>query len=76
MDKLVGEKTKQAIGGFKIVGYSVKKSKDGEKVRLVLEAAVDDIACGDYNMGDVQGALLHHQVGDTEVGMSLFVDKK
>lgn len=76
MDRLESEKTKQAVGGFKIVGYSVKKSKEGEKVRLVLEATVDEIACGEYNMGDVQGALLHHQVGDTEVGLSLFVDKK
>jgi hypothetical protein len=66
---------KQSVGGFKVLGYSVKKSKDTEKVRLVLEAVVDDIACGDCDMGDVLKALLDHQVGEVAVGLSVFVEK-
>lgn len=65
---------KQSIGGFKVLAYSVKKAKDSEKIRLVLEAVVDDIAAGECDMGDVMKALLDHQVGEVDVGLSVFVD--
>lgn len=66
---------KQSVGGFKVLSYSVKKGKDTEKMRLVLEAEVDDISAGDLDMGKVLKALLDHQVGETAVGLSVFVDK-
>jgi hypothetical protein len=68
-------KSKQAITGFKVVRYSVKRVKDSEKIVLLLEADVDDIGCGEYDMGDVQGALLNHRVSDSDVGLSLFMKK-
>lgn len=68
--------TKQAITGFKIVKYDSRKAKDTEKLRLVLEADVDDIGCGEFNIGDLLGAIQHHQSGDTDVGLSVFVNKE
>ena len=67
---------KQSVSGFKILGYSVKKSKDTEKIKLILEAEVDGISAANCNMGEIMKALLDHQVGDVDVGLSLFVDKK
>lgn len=67
---------KQSVGGFKVLGFSVKKSKDTEKLKLILEAEVDDISAADCDMGDVMKALLNHQVGTVDIGLSLFVDKK
>lgn len=70
----MSEVKKQAITGFKVVSYGVRRVKDCEKIKLVLEADVDDIGCGEYDMGDLQGALLHHRVSDTDVGFSLFMN--
>lgn len=68
-------KKKQSITGFKVVSYQVKRKKDSEKITLVLEADVDDIGAGEFDMGDVQGALLNHRASDTDVGISLFIEK-
>lgn len=68
------EATKQAVTGFRVVSYQVKKTKDGEVVKLLLEANVDAIGAGEHDMGDVLKALLHHQTGDTDVGLSVFMN--
>jgi hypothetical protein len=65
--------SKQSVGGFKVCGYQVKKSKEGDKVKLVLEADVEEITSGTFDVGSVMKALLHHQSGDTEVGLSLLM---
>ena len=65
--------SKQSVTGFKVLTFQVKKSKDTEKVKLVLEADVDDIGAGEYDMGDVLKALLSHQTGDEDVGLAVFV---
>ena len=67
------EVSKQAVTGFKVVTFQVKKTKDSEKVKLVLEADVDAIGSGEYDMGDVLKALLNHQTGDSDVGLSVYV---
>lgn len=67
------EVEKQAVTGFKVITFQVKKTKDNEKVKLVLEADVDAIGAGTHDMGDVLKALLNHQVGDSDVGLSVFV---
>jgi len=67
------EATKQAITGFKVATFQVKKTKDTERVKLVLEGDVDEITAGELTVGDVLKALLSHQTGDTDIGMSLFV---
>ena len=64
----------QAVTGFKVVSYQVKRVKDSEKLRVVIEADVDDIGCGACDMGDFQKALLHHRVSDTDIGFSVLVD--
>lgn len=65
---------KQAVTGFKVLTFQVKKAKDSEKVKLVLEADVDTIGAGEYDMGDVLKALLTHQTGDVDIGLSVFVE--
>ena len=65
--------SKQAVTGFKVLTFQVKRAKDTEKVKLVLEADVDTIGAGNYDMGDVLKALLSHQTGDLDVGLSVFV---
>jgi uncharacterized protein YqeY len=70
------ETSKQAVTGFKVLTFQVKKSKDTEKVKMVLEAEVDTIGAGEYDMGDVLKALLSHQTGDVDVGLSVFVESK
>ena len=67
------EVTKQAVTGFKVATFQVKKTRDSERVKLVLEADVDTITAGDYNVGDVLKALLSHQTGDADIGLSVFV---
>jgi uncharacterized protein YqeY len=67
---------KQAVGGFKVLNYSVKKGKEDEKLRVVLEASVAEITAGECDVGQVMKALLDHATGETEVGLSLFVAKK
>lgn len=66
---------KQSIAGFKILNFSVKKAKDTEKLKLVLEAVVDEVSAADCDMGDVMKALLDHQVGEVDVGLSIFIKK-
>ena len=63
----------QSVTGFKVLTFQVKKTKDSEKVKLVLEANVEDIGSGEFDMGDVLKALLNHQTGDSDVGLSVFI---
>lgn len=65
--------SKQAVTGFSIVTFQVKKAKDTEKVRIVLEADVDDIGAGARDMGDVLKAFQYHMTADTEIGLSVFM---
>lgn len=67
---------KQAVTGFKVIKYDVRRVRDSEKLRLILEADFDDISCGEFNMGDMQGALLIHRTGDTDIGLSVFMNNK
>ena len=65
---------KQSVAGFKVLKYDVKKSKDTEKLRIILEADVDDIKSGSMDMGDVQKAFLDHMVGEYEVGLTVLTN--
>jgi hypothetical protein len=76
MRKKMAEVKKQAIVGFKIMKYDSRKARDTEKLRIILEAEVDSISCGDYNIGDLLGALQHHQSGETDIGLSVFINDK
>lgn len=67
--------TKQSVTGFRVVNFKVKKSKEGEVVVLLLEGNVDSIGAGDCDMGDVLKALLTHQTGENDIGLSLFINK-
>jgi hypothetical protein len=64
---------KQSVGGFKIKSFSHKKGKDKEKVLLVLEANVEDVATVNSNLGDILGAFSNHSSSEMEVGLSVFV---
>jgi len=64
---------KQAVTGFQVLTFQVKKTKDTEKVKLVLEADVDCVGAGSKDMGDILKAFLHHQVGNIDIGISVFV---
>ncbi len=66
--------SKQSVTGFKVINFQSKTSKDTEKVRLVLEAEVDTMGAGTYDVGDILKALLHHQTGQIDVGLSVFVN--
>lgn len=66
---------KQAVTGFKVVNYGSKRTKTTQKFRLVLEADVESVGTGSFDMGDFQKALLHHQDNETEVGVSVFMKK-
>ena len=64
---------KQGVVGFKVVSYQVKRVKEYERFRGVIEGDIEDILCGEYDMGDFQKALLNHRISDTDVGFSVFV---
>lgn len=64
---------KQAVTGFKVVSYGSKRTKTGQKFKLILEADVEEVGTGAYDMGDFQKALLHHQDSEVAVGLSVFV---
>ena len=64
----------QAVTGFKVVSYGVRRVKDSEKLKIVIEADVSEIGCGDCDLGDVQKALLEHRVSDIDVGFTVIVD--
>jgi len=70
------ETVKQAVTGFQVVSFQVKKAKDGETVKLLLEASVDSIGAGTCDMGDVLKALLQHQTGEVDVGLSVLINSK
>lgn len=66
---------KQSFVGMRVLKFDSRKTKDSEKLRVVLEVDMDNLGCGEYNVGDMLGALQHHQSSDTDVGFSLFVTK-
>lgn len=73
----MSDQVKQAVGGFKVVQYKVKKAKDTEKLQLVLEASVEDLkAAGEFDFGDIMKALWSHQASETDVGFHVFMDTK
>lgn len=61
---------KLTVTGMKVVKYDVRRAKDAEKLRLVLEADVDEITA---DMGKVQKALLVHRTSDNDVGLNLLI---
>ncbi len=65
---------KQAVSGFRVVSYSTKNKKDQQVFRIVLEAVVDDIGCGEKDLGDFQKGLMTHQSSETEIALSLFME--
>jgi hypothetical protein len=67
---------KQAFTGFKIMKYDSRKARDTEKLRIILEAEVENIGCGELNLGDLLGAMENHKSGEADVGFSLFVKSK
>ena len=71
MSEEIGKK--QSIGGFKVKCFNVKKGKETETFKLMLEAEVDAIKAGDCDMGKVMKALLDHQTGEVEVSLSVFI---
>ena len=68
-----GTLSKQSVGGFKVCGFSVKKTKDGEKIKLILEAPVENLTAGEFDNGAIMNALNNHLSGDTDVGLNLFI---
>lgn len=65
--------TKQSVTGFKVLSFSSRKTKDGEKIKVSIEGLVEDIGAGEKDIGDVLKALTFHQSGDVEIGLNLFV---
>ena len=66
---------KQAVTGFKILNYGSKKAKEGIRFRIVIEAELDSIGAGEFDMGAIQKALVTHQDSETDIGFSLLMDK-
>ena len=66
---------KQSVVGFKILKYDSRKTKENEKLRVILEVDLDELGCGEHSVGDFLGALEHHKSSDTDVGFSLFMKK-
>lgn len=64
---------KQSIIGLKVTKFDSRKTKDTEKIRIVIEADIDDLGFGSKTLGDFFGALEHHKSGDTDIGFSLFM---
>ena len=64
---------KQSVVGLKVSQYQIKKGKDTEKLRLILEADVGDISAGNFGFGDFLKALWVHQSANTDVGFTLFM---
>ena len=67
-------KKKQGIVGLRVIKFDSRKAKDTEKIRIVLEADIDNLGFGSKSLGDFLGALEHHKSSDTDVGFSLFMD--
>lgn len=73
MSDSIISKQKQSITGFKIKNYASKKTKTAQKFIIVLEAELEDIGAGEYDMGDFQKALLIHQDSEVAVSLGLFI---
>jgi hypothetical protein len=56
--------------------YLVKKAKESERVKIVLEADVEEVTAGDFGFGDVLHALWAHQAGEQDVVINLYIEKK
>jgi len=63
----------QAVTGFKVSNYQVKKTKDSEQVKIVLVADANELSAGEFDIGDVLKALWAHQASELDVGLSVFV---
>lgn len=72
----MSDKKKQSVVGLKVTKFDSRKAKDTEKIRILLEADIDDLGFGDKTIGDFFGALEHHKSSDTDVGFGLFMDDK
>lgn len=70
------KKGKQAVTGFRVVSFHSKKTKDGDSVKVILEADVDNVGAGEHDLGDIFKALHIHQSSDTEVGLSVFMTEE
>jgi hypothetical protein len=66
---------KQAVPGFKVVNVNVKKGKETEKVKLILEANVEDISAGEFDVGDVISSLMNTMTAEQDIGLSVFIKK-
>ncbi len=71
----MSDSIRQAVKGFKVSSFNIKKGKETEKIKLVLEANVEDIASAEYDVGDVLNSVANHMTGDQEIGLSLFIKK-
>ena len=69
-------KSSQAVNGLIVKDIQIKKAKDSEKLKLILEANVEDVTAGELDFGEVVKALWSHQASDTDIGFSVLVDKK
>jgi hypothetical protein len=70
------EGTKQSVNGLRVINYMVKKAKEGEKLKIILEADVENVSAGSYGLGDVLKALWSHTAAETDVGFSVFMSEK
>ena len=70
----MSETKKQGVVGLKVMKFDSRKARDTEKIRIVLEADIDDLGFGEKSLGDFLGALEYHKSGDTDVGFSLFME--
>jgi uncharacterized protein YqeY len=70
------DSTKQAVSGFRVCGFSIKKVKEEEKLKLILEATVADLGAGEFDIGDVMNGLTNHITSDQDIGLSIFISKK
>lgn len=64
---------KQSVTGFKVVSYASKRTKAAQKFRVVLEADVEEVGTGAFDMGDFQKALLHHQDSEVDISINVFM---
>lgn len=71
----MSETLKQAVPGFKVVNVNVKKGKETEKVKLILEANVEDISAGEFEVGDVINSLMNLMTAEQDIGISVFIKK-
>lgn len=73
----VNNMNKQSITGLKVSdGPSIKKTKDGEVLKIVLTGNVEDLKANGLDIGQIMKGLLFHLSSETEVGLSVLVSGK